>query len=112
MGNQSGRRNNLSRLKFLIPPHPLTNFETQKYHENEPKFNGAYSRNKLSKTKDGAYIINLDEQESIGTHWIALYVNAKKNFDSFGVKHIPKEIKKFMDNLNVVTNIESKHTIR
>ena len=42
-----------------MPPHPLTNFE--KYHENEPKFNGVYSRNKLSKTKDGAYIINLDE---------------------------------------------------
>ena len=49
-------------------PHPLTNFEIQKYYENEPKFNGVYSRNNLSKIKDGAYIINLDEYESIGTH--------------------------------------------
>ena len=46
-------------------PHPLTSFEIQKYYENEPKFNGVYSRNNLSKTKDGAYVINLDEYESI-----------------------------------------------
>ena len=52
-------------------PHPLTSFEIQKYYENEPKFNGVYPRNNLSKTKDGTYIINLDEYESIWTHWIA-----------------------------------------
>ena len=60
-----------------MPPHPLTNFEIQKYYENEPKFIGFYSRNNLSKIKDRTYIINLDEYESIGTHWIALYVYAK-----------------------------------
>ena len=27
--------------------------------------------------EDGAYIINLDEYESLGTHWIDLYVNTK-----------------------------------
>ena len=43
--------------------------------------------NNLPKTKDGAYITNLDEYESIGTHWIALCFNADKEtyFDSFGV---------------------------
>ena len=25
---------------FLIPPHPLTDFETQKHDQNEPRFNG------------------------------------------------------------------------
>ena len=90
-----------------MTPHLLINFERQKYYENEPKFNGVYSRNNLSKIKDGAYIINLDEYESIGTHWIALYVNAKNvtYFDSFGVEHIPKEIKKFIGNKNIITNI-------
>ena len=58
-----------------MPPHPLTNFEIQKYYENETKFNGFYSRNNLSKIKDGTYVMNLDEYESIRTHWIALYVN-------------------------------------
>ena len=32
-----------------MPPYPLTNFEIQKYYQNEPKFNGVYSRNNLSK---------------------------------------------------------------
>ena len=70
-----------------MPPHPLTNSEIHKYYANEPKFNGIYLRNNLSKIKDGAYIINLDEYKSIITHWIALYVNAKKvtYFDSLGV---------------------------
>ena len=59
----------------MILPHPLTNFETQKDYQNEPKFNGVYSRNNLPKIKDGTYVINLDGYKSIGTHWIALYTN-------------------------------------
>ena len=56
------------------------------------------SRNNLQKIKDGAYVINLDEYESIGTHWIALYVNAENltYFDSFGFEHIPKEFRKII----------------
>ena len=59
-------------------PHSLTNFEIQKYYQNEPKFNGFCSRKNLSKIKDGTYITNLDEYELIGSHWMALFVNAKK----------------------------------
>ena len=73
-----------------MPPHPLTNFEIQKYYQN-----GVYSRDNLSvEIKDGVYIINLDEYSDIGTHWVALYVknNDVTYFDSFGVEHIPKEI--------------------
>ena len=55
-----------------MPPHPLTNFEIQKYYENEPRFIGAFSRdNMLRKIKDGAYVINLDEYADVSTHWIA-----------------------------------------
>ena len=65
-------------MQFLIPPHPLTNFEIQKYYENEPRFNGIFSRHNLpKKIKDGAYAINLDEYKDVGTHWIALF--CKKN---------------------------------
>ena len=42
-----------------MPPHPLTNFEIQKYYQNEPKFKGVYSINNLPKIKNGAYVINL-----------------------------------------------------
>ena len=52
----------LQSKKIFIPPHPLTNFEIQKYYENEPRFNRVYSRNNLpNKIKDGAYAMNLDE---------------------------------------------------
>ena len=90
-----------------MPPHPLTNFEIQKYYQNKPIFNGIYSRNILFKIKDTAYIIKLDEYDSIGTHWIYLYVNAKNitYFDSFGVEHILKETKKFIRNKNITTSI-------
>ena len=44
------------------------------------------------------YIINLDEYESIGTHWISLYVNAENitYFDSLGVEKILKQIRKLI----------------
>ena len=69
-------------------PHPLTSLEIQKYYQNEPKFHGVYSRNNLPKIKDGAYIINLDEYKSIGTHWISLYMNVENvtHFDIFGAE--------------------------
>ena len=84
---------------ILIPPHPLTNFEIQKYYQNEPRFNGVYSRDNLPKINDGADIINLDEYSDIGTHLVALCVNNNNvtYFDSFGVEHISKEIKAFIN---------------
>ena len=85
-----------------MQPHPLINFEIQKYYQNEPRFNGVYSRDNLPKIKDGAYVINLDEYSDIGTHWVALYVNNNSvtYFDSFSIEHIPKEIKTFINNKN------------
>ena len=66
-----------------MPPHPLTNFEIQKYYKNEPRFNGVFSRNNLpKKIKDGAYVINLDEYADTGTHWIALFCKKMKSFIS------------------------------
>ena len=50
----------------------------------------------------------LIQKISIGNHWIDFYVDDNNNItccDSFGLKHIPKEIKKFIGNKNIVTNI-------
>ena len=51
-----------------------------------------------NKINDGAHVINLDECSDIGTHWITWYPlnNYVTYFDSFGVEHVPKEIKKFV----------------
>ena len=106
---------------MTLPAHPLTNFEIQEYYQNEPRFNGVFSRDNLPNNssnnnnnnnnndniKNGAYVINLDEYHDIGTHWVTLYVNNKivTYFDSFGVEHIPKEIMKFTAHKKIITNI-------
>ena len=88
----------------------------QKCYQNEPGFNGVYSRDNLPKIKDPAYVINRDEHSNIGTHWVALDVseaspkdvdnNDVTYLDSFGVEHIPKEIKVFIGHsLSITTNI-------
>ena len=77
----------------------MTNFEIQKYYQNQSRFNGVYCWDNLPKIKNEAYVINLDEYSDIGTQWVALYVQNNNNvtyFDSFGVEHIPKEIKAFI----------------
>ena len=66
--NRAGKSRGINRASegvvrkngFLMPPNPLTNFEIQKYYQNEPRFNGVYSRDNLPKIKHGAYVINLD----------------------------------------------------
>ena len=88
-------------LNSLLPFHPLTNIEISEYYKNEPRFNGVYSRNNLpNKIKKGAYVINLDEYENTGTHWVALFVKPTYTvyFDIFGIEHIPKDINKFINN--------------
>ena len=96
------------KLNWLLPFHPLTNFKISEYYKNEPRFNGVYSRNNLLKTiKKVAYVINLDEYENTDTHWIAFFVKPKYvvYFDSFGIEHIPKEIKHATGSKKIKANI-------
>ena len=93
-------------------PHRLTDFEIQKYYQNKPRFNGVYSRDNLPERnsperKNKAYVVNIDEYSDIRTHWIALYVqnNDVTYFDNFVVEHIPKEVRTFIGNKNIKTNI-------
>ena len=104
---RAGERIKKKKLKSLLPFHPLTNFDIMDYYKNEPRFNGVYSRDNLpGMIKKGVYVINLDECDDVGTHWIALYVrNNCIYFDSFGVEHIPNEIKQFIGNKSFTSNI-------
>ena len=86
----------------------MTNFGIEAYYQNEPGFNGVYSRDNFpDKTKDGAYVVNLDEYFDTGNHWMALHANSKTMtyFYSFGNEQIPKEIKIFINNKNIMANI-------
>ena len=66
-----------------------------------------FLRYNLLKIRVGANVKNLDVYKSVGTHQIALYVNGDHvtYFNIFEVEHIPKEIKMFIGNKNVKTNI-------
>ena len=46
----------INRVGFLMQSYLLTNFEKQKYYQNEPTFNGVYSRDNLPKIKDGGHM--------------------------------------------------------
>ena len=94
--------------KFAVTIPSITNIEINEYYASEPRFNGVYSRDNLPRIiKKGAYVINLDEYENTGTHWIALFAktNEVMYFDSFGIEHIPKEINKFIGNKKIKANI-------
>ena len=64
-------------MKISKTASSLTNFKKHKYCQNEPKFDGIFSKYISSKKKNGPYIINLDEYESIVTYWTAFYVTAE-----------------------------------
>ena len=90
-----------------MPPHPLINFEIQKYYKNERRFIGVFSRNNLpTKIKAATYVINVDQYADIGTRLIALFCNRNEiaYFDSFGFEHVLEEIKKFIGNKNIKAN--------
>ena len=86
----------------LMPLHPLTNFEIERYDQNKSQLNDIYSLRNLysselvvtSTVNDGAYVINLGEYKSVGKHRIPSYVNFDNlsYFSSTGVGHIPKKI--------------------
>ena len=63
-------------------------------------YKGVFSKSNLpKKIKDGAYLINIDEYADLGTYQIALFCSRNEifYFDSFGVEHIPEEIKTFVE---------------
>ena len=95
-----------------MSPHPLNNFEIQKYYQNMPRFNGVYSidnppERSSTEIKDEVYVTILDDYSDIETHWVALYVqnNNLTYFNSFGVEHIQKYIKTFINSKNIRKNI-------
>ena len=69
----------------------------KEYYADELRFKSVYSQNNPPKAiKYGAYVVNLDEYKSIGTHGISLHTNGNSvtKFGSFGVEHIAEEFEK------------------
>ena len=106
---RAGKGSKKNKPKFAITFSSINKYKISEYYSNKPRFNGVYLRDNLPKiTKKGAYVINLDEYENTGTHWIALFIKTNEviYFDSFGIEHIPKEINKFIgSNKKIKANI-------
>ena len=69
--------------------------------------NGVFSRNYLPRIKDEAYVINLDDKNSKGAHWVSLFVNKNLSvyFDSFGIEYITQEVLNKIQNKSITHNI-------
>ena len=50
--------------------------------------------NNVPRIKYGAYVINIDDKKSKGTHWVSLFFdrNTVVYFDSFGIEYIPQKV--------------------
>ena len=59
-----------------------------------PDLMGVISRDNLPRIKDGKYVINIDDKNSKGTHWVSLFINKNTAayFDYFGIEQIPQEV--------------------
>jgi hypothetical protein len=81
-----------------------TNFQLSKWaDELKLPLEGIYFKNELPlKSIPGAYIINLNDSDKGGTHWVALFISLKKKatyFDSFGVI-APVDIEDFIKTID------------
>ena len=91
---------------FLVLIQRLNNIEIVNYFNYEPRFNGVSSRNNLPRIKDGAYIINLDNENSKGTHWVSSFIdrNTAVYCYSFWIEYIPQEVINKLKNKSVTHN--------
>ena len=76
--------------KLLVSLNPLSDIKIAKYLNYEPRFNGVFSRDNLPRINDGANVINLDDKQSKGKHWVLLFISRHMAvyLDSFGIEYI------------------------
>ena len=60
----------------------VSNHDIVKILQNEPDFQGVFMRTEKL-PKSGCYVLNLDELEDPGTHWVSVFNN--EYYDSFGL---------------------------
>lgn len=93
----------------MLPSRALTNIDLIKYTKGVKKFRGVFMRDNLPKKpwKNECGIINLDDTEGPGTHWVAYKKNGNQSnyFDSFGNLPPPQELVNYL-----AGNIEYNYT--
>ena len=61
----------------------------------------------MHRIKDGTYLINIDETNSKGTHWVSLFIdkNLAVYSDSFEIEYIPQKILNKIKDKSITHNI-------
>ena len=82
-------------------------FNDTNYFNDEPRFDSVFSRNKLARIKDGAYVINFNDTISKGTLWVWLFIdrNTAVYFHYFGNEYIPQEVLTKVKDKSITHNI-------
>ena len=84
-----------------MPPSLLTNFEIKRYYQNEPRFNGVFSRDNIpKKIKDEAYLINFDNMQMLVRVRLLYFVKKVKLFISIVL--VPDMFLKKLKNLSEI----------
>lgn len=87
--------------KILFPIHSLSNFDIEAYAKLLKINIDVLAKDKVRKPprQNQAYIINLDDSGSSGTHWVGLLKSKNKNeggatlyYDSYGVEYPPQSV--------------------
>ena len=78
----------------------------------EPRFNDNFSRNNLPRTKDWAYVINLNDKNSKEKHWVSLLIDINLAvylltiyFYTFWIEYISEEVLKKIKDKSITHNI-------
>ena len=86
----------------------LNKIDIANYFKYGPRFNSVFSIINLPRIKDGSCVINLDDKDSKGTHWVSLFIdrNIAAYFDSFRIEYITQEVlNKIRDKeMEIITN--------
>ena len=93
--------------QILVLLHPLSNIEITKYFNYEPRFNGVFLKGNLSRIKDRANVINLNDKQSKSTPWVSLVIDRSTAlyFDSFRIEYIPQELLNKIKDKSITRNI-------
>ena len=109
-----GNNSNFFETKLKYPElfkrknYPLNNIFINNLLKNNKNFMGCFSKDQIKLIENNkSMIINLQDSNQPGSHWIALkrVNNTIFVFDSFGIGYIPVGIFKVFKNLKIITNM-------
>jgi len=89
-------------MPLQISTRPLSGEDIHAKLKNVPCYQGTFAKNKLPEVKSlpAAFVINTDDDDQPGTHWIGIFIDRDRNgmyFDSFGLAPLYKEFINFLN---------------